>query len=184
MKEDEILPDGLIIQRVLAGETQVFEVLMRRHAARVFRAAMSILRNPADAEQMVQESFVRAYVHLGTLHEPDSFPGWISRIAVHQALRRAKRTSRQLPIDPSLLVTSSDNPERNAIARERTRHLREAVFALPRRYREVVVMRDLQQVDTLLTARSLRLSVANVKVRLHRAHLMLRRELHKRRLAA
>jgi len=60
--------------------------------------------------------------------------------------------------------------------------LREAVFRLPRQYREVVVLRDLQEMDTTVAAKSLRLSVANVKVRLHRAHLMLRRELHKRRL--
>lgn len=181
--KDEILPDGSVIQRVLDGETQLFEVLMRRHAARVFRAAMSILRNPADADEVVQESFVRAYVHLGGLHDLDCFPGWISRIAVHQALRRAKGTTRQLPINPSLLV-AADNPERNAIRRERAKQLREAVLRLPRQYREVVVLRDLQDVDTPVAARSLRLSVANVKVRLHRAHLMLRRELHKRRLAA
>jgi RNA polymerase sigma-70 factor (ECF subfamily) len=181
--KDEILPDGTIVQRVLAGETQLFEVLMRRHAARVFRAAMSILRNPADAEEVVQESFVRAYVHLRGLHDLDCFPGWISRIAVHQALRRAKRTERQLPMDPCLLV-AADTPERNAMTLERAKQLREAVFRLPRQYRDVVVLRDLQEVDTPVAARSLRLTVANVKVRLHRAHLMLRRELHKRRLAA
>lgn len=181
--KDETLPDGSIIQRVLAGETQLFEVLMRRHAARVFRAAMSILRNPADAEEVVQESFVRAYVHLAGLHDLDCFPGWISRIAAHQALRRAKRAAQRVPMDPCLLV-AADNPERNALVRERVKHLHEAVFRLPRQYREVVILRDLQEVDTTVAAKSLRLSVANVKVRLHRAHLMLRRELHKRRLAA
>ncbi len=172
----EMLSDGEIIERVLAGERQLFELLVNRHGRRVFRTAMAVLRNTADAEEVMQESFVRSYLHLDRLQDRACFLGWITRIASNQALRRATRSSKEL-LDDFEAAVGVDNPEHNVIRADRARRLRLAVSRLPRPYREVIVLRDFHELETHAAARSLRLTVSNLKVRLHRAHLMLKREL-------
>lgn len=172
----EMLSDGEIIERVLAGERQLFELLVTRHGRRVFRTAMSVLRNTSDAEEVMQESFVRSYVHLDRLQDRACFLGWITRIASNQALRLATRGSKDL-VNDFEAVAGADNPEHNVIREDRARRLRVAVSRLPRAYRDVIVLRDFKEVETHAAARSLRLTVSNLKVRLHRAHLMLKREL-------
>src|SRR6185436_6878219 len=106
------LPDEEIVSRVLAGETPLFEVLMRRHNERVYRAARAILRDEREAEDVMQEAYVNAYAHLAQFDGRAKFSTWLTKIAVYEALARARRRGRTEPMDDHALeafmpITSS-----------------------------------------------------------------------------
>src|SRR5688572_16441335 len=92
------LTDEEIATKVLDGETELFEILMRRHNRRLFRVTRSILRNDAESEDVVQDAYVRAYAHLGRFEGRSKFATWLTSIAVHEALSRKRRNCR---IDPT-----------------------------------------------------------------------------------
>src|SRR5215472_4703127 len=94
------IPDEGVIARVLAGEPRLFELLMRRYNRRLFRAARAILRDDGEAEDVVQDAWVRAFGHLGTFEGRSLFSTWVTRICVHEALARAKKSARLEPLDP------------------------------------------------------------------------------------
>src|SRR5947209_8653718 len=88
------LPDEEIVRRVLAGDTALFELLMRRYNQRLYRVARAILRDDAEAEDVMQEAYVRAYTHLAQFEGRASFATWLTKIAVHEALARAGKRDR------------------------------------------------------------------------------------------
>jgi RNA polymerase sigma-70 factor (ECF subfamily) len=92
------LSDEEVVKRVLAGETALYEVIMRRYNQRLFRVARSIVRDPDEAEDVMQESYVNAYVHLGQFAGEAKFSTWLTRIAVHEALGRMNRKKRMVPV--------------------------------------------------------------------------------------
>src|SRR5262245_18901957 len=92
--------DEEVVAHVRAGQTELFEVLMRRHNQRVFRAARAVLRDDVEAEDVMQEAWVRAYAHLDQFAGKARFSTWLLRIAVHEALARARRRARHADIDP------------------------------------------------------------------------------------
>lgn len=174
--------DEQIVARVLAGDRESFELLVRRHSGRLYRAASSILRNQAEAEDVVQDALVSAYQHLGQFAGRAKFSTWLTRIAVHRALEVAAQGHRENAVnldDPEThlrLVSRLRSPEDRLAARECAALLHEALERLPARYREVLIVRYLHEFDTAEAAERLRISEANVKVRLHRACTMLRRQ--------
>src|SRR5689334_24581244 len=87
----ESISDEEIVRRVLGGETALFEVIMRRYNQRLYRTALAILRNDGEAEDVMQDAYVRAYQHLGQFAGRSSFATWLTRIAVHEALARTRR---------------------------------------------------------------------------------------------
>src|SRR5438270_13232637 len=95
----EQLTDEELVRWVVAGETTCFEVLMRRHNRRVYRAARAILRDDAEAEDVAQDAYVRAYQHLAQFEGRASFSTWLTRIVVHEALARVRRRARKEEID-------------------------------------------------------------------------------------
>src|SRR5215470_15087795 len=109
------LPDEEIVGRILAGETPLFEVLMRRHNQRVYRAARAILRDDREAEDVMQEAYVNAYAHLAQFDRRARLSTWLTKIAVHEALARARRRGRYASLDSSLEermpTLSSPDPE-------------------------------------------------------------------------
>ena len=174
--------DEEVVTRVLQGNQELYEVLVRRHTSRLYRAAVSILRSAADAEDVVQDAFVSAYQHLGQFAGRAKFSTWLTRIAVHRALEVAQgRREESLDIPEqdykSTLRSRGRSPEQNAAACEARELLDEALARLPEIYRDVVVMRYLHETDTAETAENLNLTESNVKVRLHRACSMMRRHL-------
>jgi RNA polymerase sigma-70 factor (ECF subfamily) len=181
--------DEEVVQRVLTGETALFEVIMRRYNQRLYRVAQSILLNDGEAEDVIQDAYVRAYEHLSQFAGKAAFSTWLTRIALHEALARKKRRGRIQELDAlqdakgdsmSILKSSIPGPEENT-AQSEVRHLLEdAIQALPESYRVVVVLRDIEEMDVADTAETLGVSEGVVKTRLHRAHVMLRRELHSR----
>lgn len=183
------LTDEEVVERVLTGQTALFEVIMRRYNQRLYRISQSILQNDGEAEDVMQDAYVRAYEHLSQFAGKAAFSTWLTRIALHEALARKKRRGRTEELDAlqdakgdsmPILKSSTPGPEQET-AQSEVRHLLEdAIHALPESYRIVVVLRDMEEMDVADTAETLGVSEAVVKTRLHRAHAMLRRELHSR----
>lgn len=179
--------DEEIVRRVLAGETPLFEIVMRRYNQRLYRAALAILGNEAEAEDVLQDTYVRAYQHLRQFAGRAQFSTWLTRIAVHEALARAKRQNRAVSLDEPLpggdplmstFATAEPNPEQQASQAELGRVLETAILAIPEKYRAVLMLRDVENMSTAEVASTLGLTEENVKVRLHRARALVRKELY------
>jgi len=183
------LSDEEVVARVLAGETSLFEIVMRRYNQRLYRVARSILRNDSEAEDVMQDAYVRAYEHLDQFAGKARFSTWLTRIAVNEALARQRRGNRYQELEP---MSQSDgdpmdgfrsmalNPEQEASNSQIRRLLEEAVEKLPDVYRTVFMLRDIEEMSTTDTANALQISEENVKVRLHRARALLRKSLYAR----
>jgi RNA polymerase sigma-70 factor (ECF subfamily) len=180
------LSDEQVVERVLAGETALYEVVMRRYNTRLYRVARAILRNDAEAEDVMQDAYVRAFQHLRQFGGRSKFSTWLTRIAVNEALARlhkAKRFEEWDDMDQSKqesmgAARSTRNPESEAASGELSRLLEQAIEKLPENYRAVVMMRDVEEMSTSEAAACLSLTEENVKIRLHRAHALLRKELY------
>lgn len=181
------LPDEEVVRRVLNGEPALFEIIMRRYNQRLYRIARGILRDDAEAEDVMQDAYVRAYTHLHQFAGRSQFSTWLSRIAIHEALARSRRRQRLDQLgneewggeDMNLLATSL-NPEEQTSASELRGALEEAILAIPEQYRLVLMLRDVEQMSTAEAAAALDLTEENVKVRLHRARALVRKELFAR----
>jgi RNA polymerase sigma-70 factor (ECF subfamily) len=180
------LSDEEVVERVLSGDTALYEVVMRRYNTRLYRVARSILKNDGEAEDVMQDAYVRAFQHLGQFEGRAKFSTWLTRIAVHEALARAHKAKRFEDWDDmnesmqnEIGVTpQTSNPESETASVEMSKILEQAIENLPEAYRAVVMMRDVEDMSTAETAECLSLTEENVKVRLHRAHGMLRKELY------
>jgi RNA polymerase sigma-70 factor (ECF subfamily) len=174
--------DEEIVARVVAGERALFELLMRRHNRRVYRAVRAILRDEAESEDAMQAAYLAAYAHLDTFRGGAAFSTWLTRIAVNEALGRLRRGGRLVPVDelPEAAeppAADSPNPEHRAAARELVAVLEAAVDRLPADYRAIFVLRDVEGLSTEEAAASLGIGEALAKVRLLRARRALRRAL-------
>jgi RNA polymerase sigma-70 factor, ECF subfamily len=174
------LPDDELVRRVAAGERALFEVLMRRHNARVYHAVRSILRDEAEVEDAMQQTYLLAYAHLPEFAGASSFVTWLTRIALHEALGRVRRPARLVPVGdaglPEDTVTPPpDSPEDRAACSEAARYLERCIDRLPSTYRSVVMLREVDQLTTAETAEALGVTEEAVRIRLHRARLALRR---------
>jgi RNA polymerase sigma-70 factor, ECF subfamily len=180
-----LLSDEQVVTRVLAGETALFEALMRRYNERIYRAARAILRDENEAEDVMQQAYVNAYAHLRQFDGRSKFSTWLTRIAVHEALARARRRGRYMTMDDENSSTNdfphardaAPDPERLAIARELGALMESAIDRLPDGTREVFVLRQLEGMKTDEVAEALSVSEAVVKTRLSRARVALRRDL-------
>src|SRR5215216_6841078 len=177
------LSDEEVVARVVQGQTALFEVLMRRHNERLYRAARAILRDDREAEDVMQQAYVNAYVHLRQFDGRAQFSTWLTRIAVNEAIARARRLGRYEPLDtetttPGMMAVSSiADPERQAYAREMGTLMESAIDGLADGNREVFVLREVEGMSTSETAEALGDSEDVVKTRLSRAKAALRREL-------
>jgi RNA polymerase sigma-70 factor (ECF subfamily) len=185
----EPLPDTEVIRRVRAGETALFEILMRRHNRRVYRVARSIVKDESEAEDVMQEAYVNAYTHLHQFAERAQFSTWLTRIAVHEALARVRKRGRLTEFDENEEASeqtmaafnfTARTPEQQASNAELRALLEAAVESLPQGYRIVFVLREIEGLNTAETAESLGVTEETVKTRLHRARALLREELFQR----
>lgn len=178
------LTDDEIVARVRAGERGLFELLMRRHNARLFRAARAILRHDDEAEDVMQEAYVRAYEHLGSFRGESSFATWLTRIAVHEALARMRRLRRERalasadpPAEHVVPLARSPNPEEHSSDAELRVLLERAIDALPTDFRLAFVLRTIEQMSAAEAAAVLGIPESTVTTRLFRARARLRRDL-------
>lgn len=179
-----------LVHSAKRGEMAAFEELVRRHTSRVFSTARHITRSHEDAEEVSQETFLRAFLHLNAFEEKAQFSTWLTRIAVNAALANVARSNR-------VKTTSAEDPERETssaleevpdwranpeqlYSRSQFRQLlRRAFEDLPQVYSTVFLLRDIQGLSILETAAALQLPVPTVKTRLLRARLHLRETLSK-----
>ena len=185
--KDLPVSDEEVVRRVRAGETGLFEVVMRRYNRRLYRVARAILRDDAEAEDVTQQAYVNAYRHLEQFAGQATFSTWLTKIAVHEALARARRRGRfseQETVDDGdtmgAVKSPGPDPERQAFAGELRRLIESAIEALPEHYRAVFVMRDVEGMSTAESAECLDITEETAKTRLHRARMLLRDALYER----
>jgi RNA polymerase sigma-70 factor (ECF subfamily) len=181
--QDHSVTDEQVVSRVLEGELDAFEVLMRRYNQLLFRVSRSIVRTDEDAEDVVQEAYLQAYCHLADFEGRSKFSTWLTKIAVHEALAKRRRSQRRFPVGAEdgdyveRLASPDRDPEREVVNDELGRILEAAVASLPTSYRSVFILRHIEGLDTTDTAGCLGLGHEAVKTRLHRARSLLRRRL-------
>lgn len=182
-------PDEELVDRIRGGETELYEILMRRYNRRIYRIVMSIVRNDSEAEDAMQEAYVRAYEHLGDFAGEAKFSTWLTKIAIYEAMGRMRRLARNGGSKPvsdagedimDRVTTSDRDPETQAYDQELRLVLEHAIDALPDTYRMVFVLRVIEGLDVNETAAALEIGVENVKIRLHRGRALLRKELERR----
>jgi RNA polymerase sigma-70 factor, ECF subfamily len=180
------LSDEEVVRRVREGDAPLFEVLMRRYNQRLYRVARAILRDDAEAEDVMQHAYVEGYLHIGQFAGRAAFSTWLTKIAVYEALARLRRRGKELLTDPlpetgedamSTLRSPGPDPEQQALQGEARTLLEASIDALPAAYRSVFVLREVEGLSTAETAECLDVSQEVVKTRLHRARALLRDEL-------
>jgi RNA polymerase sigma-70 factor (ECF subfamily) len=180
LEERGTLSDEEVVLRVRAGETSLYELLMRRYNQRLFRVIRSVILDDGEAEDVLQDAWVRAYEHLEQFENRASFATWVTKIALYESLARVRKEKRFKTFEEgemSMDRSNADNPEEQTLRNELSEALRSAVDRLPETYRSVFVLRDVEGMSTDETAQCLELSAEAVKTRLHRSRAMLRRDL-------
>ncbi len=186
MTQDPSRDEDLVLQAQL-GDEAAFAELVRRHEHRVYTLALGMLHNPADAEDILQETFISALRGLKNFRGDASFATWLYRIAYNATLMKLRKASPTLSLDetiegdendlPRELTDWSHDPIDAALHAETRAVMDAAIAALPAAARAVFIMRDVDGLSTEETAAALGISIEAVKVRLHRARLALREQL-------
>ena len=178
-----------MIAAILAGNTQLYHDLIRPHERTVYMMALSFMKNEADAEDVAQEAFLKAFHNLGSFRAESKFSTWLISITLNEARGRLRRQSavrmesldepddEEGSVSPALLRDWREIPS-EALERNEVRQLlQRAVAGLPEIYRRVFLLRDVEELSVNEAAEVLQISVASVKVRLHRARMMLQKQL-------
>ena len=185
----EIDDEAAIVAQARLGDAKAFSELLRRYEGKIFRLALHITQNREDAEDVLQEAFLKAYEHLDQFQGQSRFYTWIVRIAVNQALMklRKRKSDRSVSLDDTIdtgedtvareIAAWDENPEQRYSREEINEILGSAIDGLTPIYRAVFVLRDVDGLSTEEAAEALDLSVPAVKSRLLRARLQLRDKL-------
>jgi RNA polymerase sigma-70 factor, ECF subfamily len=183
--------DAELVRRALTRDDTAFCTIMERHNRRLYRIARSILRNDSDAEDVVQEAYVKAFTHLGGFRGDSSLATWLSRITMNEALGRLRRepptvdlkTFEAQRVEGEIIKfprTMTTDPERTMAQREILQLVERATDNLPEIFRIVFMTRVIEGMSVEETANLLDLPPDTVKTRLHRARRLVREELDKR----
>jgi RNA polymerase sigma-70 factor, ECF subfamily len=190
--ETRLLPpcdrDAELVLLLRAGDSPAFAALMRRHNQRLYRLARGVVRNDAEAEEVVQESYLRAFTHLDGFRGQSSLATWLARIVLNEAFGRLRRRRPMIDVDATAedptppgsappALADEACPERALARKELRRAIERAVDDLPPPFRTVFVMRAIEQMSIEETAACLGIPGDTVKTRLYRANRQLRRAL-------
>jgi RNA polymerase sigma-70 factor, ECF subfamily len=185
VKRDE----AQMIAAILAGDRELYHTLIQPHELSVYRMALSFVKNETEAEDVAQEAFLKAFRDLANFRGESKFSTWLISITLNEARRRLRRqnTIRMESLDeppeegarvsPALLRDWREIPSEALERREVRALLQKAIEELAPIYREVLVLRDIEELSVEETAGTLAISISSVKVRLHRARIMLQKEL-------
>jgi len=181
----DTISDEEVVRRVVGGDSALFEILVRRHNQRVYRTVRAVLGQDDDAEDVMQQAYLNAYVHLDQFEGNAQFSTWLTRIAVNEALARRRKSGSAFvqgedEVTINLVDTKTPDPERQASTSELRDAMEHEVGALPDSFRVTFMMRDVEGLSTAETAACLGISEDLVKTRLHRARTMLRDNLYQR----
>ncbi|MDQ2775808.1 MAG: RNA polymerase sigma factor [Acidobacteriota bacterium] len=181
--------ESALVAQAKAGNMESFSDLVKHYDRRIFRMAKQITQNDDDAEDVLQETFLKAYTHLDDFQGNSKFYTWLVRIAVNEALMklRKRRSDRTVPLDEPIdtgedevvreIAVWEENPEQRYSREELGTILDEAIDSLKPAYRTVFILRDIEEMSIEETAEVLKLSISAVKSRLLRARLQLREKL-------
>jgi RNA polymerase sigma factor (sigma-70 family) len=182
--EIQQLPDNVVVRRILAGEKELFELLLRRHNQKLYRVMRSYLRDSQDIEDAMQEAYLKTYDKLDQFRGDSTFSTWLIRIGINEALQRIKKNTkvrklesvRTDAIDEEIIQfpdTKLMTPEKIAIGKEIKHLIEAAIDELPEKYRVIYVLKEIEGMETKELCDCLSINESNAKVRLHRAkHLM------------
>jgi RNA polymerase sigma-70 factor (ECF subfamily) len=185
----DVSDETALVNLARSGDLKAFSDLIKRYEGKIFRLALHITQNREDAEDVLQEAFLKSYEHLDQFQGNSKFYTWIVRIAVNQALMklRKRKSDRSVSIDEGIdtgedtvtreIATWDENPEQKYSREELNSILDDAIQGLAPTYRTVFVLRDVEELSTEETAEALGLSIPAVKSRLLRARLQLREKL-------
>jgi len=176
-----------MIAAILSGDHQLFHELIRPYERSVYRMALSLLKNEAEAEDAAQEAFLKAYRNLARFRSEARFSTWLITIVLNEARSRLRRSQsaltdsiddgREDSVAPAQLTDWREIPSQSLERSEIRTLLRRALLALPLAYREVFILRELEERSVDETAEALGITQASVKMRLHRARLKLQKQL-------
>lgn len=179
--------DHQLVERVLGGDRRAFESLVRKHERRVFRVTVAVLGNAEDAEEAMQDTFVKAYRHLSQFRGDSRFTTWLTRIAVNEALQKRKARKNAISLDevpeaevkffPHRSYQWHEDPEKLYGKQEIRKMVEDAIQSLPSIYRETFVLRDVEGLRAEEAAEILGLTLPAIKSRLLRARLLVREAL-------
>jgi RNA polymerase sigma-70 factor, ECF subfamily len=182
--------DAELARRIGAGDQQAFVLLMRRHNQKLFRAARSILRDDAEAEDALQDAYLLAYRSIGQFRGDAKLSTWLTRIVVNEAIARSRKATRRAQVTPlhagdqsdiepaeDAMENQTDSPERSAMRAQARALLEQSLDALPEAFRTVFVLRAVEEMSGEEVAASLGIPEATVRTRFFRARSMLRASL-------
>jgi len=179
--------DEALVERARTHDRAAFELLMRRHNQRVYRVVRSLLRDADEIEDVIQQSYLQAFLHLDQFGGNARWSTWVCRIAINEALARIRQRGRFVSIDAASEEAMADfskgpdgDPERKAAGREFGAMVEQAIDGLPDIYRSVLILREIEGMTTEETAAVLGVEIDVVKTRLHRARAALRSAIENR----
>ena len=173
------LSDSVLVTRILSGEKHLFESIVKKYNKRLYRVSMAILHDDAEAEDMMQIAYIKAYENLHQFEGRANFSTWLTRIAINECLMQLKKRKKNVKLDNSISELQIENrhPMNAVINTELKEVLEKAIGRLPEKYRVVFILREVEGMNVEETKECLSISEANVKVRLNRAKEMLRESL-------
>lgn len=187
---DQTLDEAELVRRIARHDEAAFEIVMRRHNSRLFRVARAILKDDAEAEDAVQETYIDAYRYIGRFRGDAKLSTWLTRIVINQALARLRKQKRGVVVpfampngsdqqheEPDVADTNANSPETAAMRADIRRLLEQKLDELPVAFRTVFVMRDVEEMTVEETAACLSIPSTTVRTRLFRARALLRESL-------
>lgn len=181
----DTISDQEIITRILDGEKNLYALIVRRYNQRLYRVAMSIINDDAEAEDVMQTAYINAYENLGKFAFKASFSTWLTRILINESLLRLKKRRKSINLNDDTMdkeiyqqhKIEIQTPIAKMLNAELKLALEEAIHQLPEKYRTVFIMREIEDMNVAETQACLDISAVNVKVRLNRAKVLLKESL-------
>ena len=183
------MPDTIVIRRVLSGEKELFEILLKRYNQTLYRVIRSYLKDEDDVEDTMQEAYLKAFSKLQQFKGNSSFSTWLIRIGINEALQRIRSLTRNksvyehkddLHAETILQIPDAQhmNPEKNIINKELVALIERSIDQLPDKYRTIYMLKEVEGLENEEIASCLSISSTNVKVRLHRAKELLKETIY------
>lgn len=184
------IKEDAVIQRILDGEKELYEILVRRNNQKLYRIVRGYLKDDTEIEDVMQNSYIKAYTKLYQFNQRSQFSTWLIRIAINESLAELKRKERLLHLNSYNSTTDNDlvleipdhkqsNPQEKMVQKETKQLLEHAIDQLELKYRTVYIMKEAEDMTLKEIATALNISLANVKIRLHRSKEMLKEKLYK-----
>jgi len=177
------ISDSEIVKRILAGEKELYEILMRRNNQTLYRVVKGYISEEAEAQDIMQDTYLKAYEKLYQFKHESKFSTWLIRIGINEALNKLKSRAKLYPVNQihtEIMNVENEqlNPEKQMIQKEKALLLEKSIDKLNPEYRSVYIMKEVEGLSIKEIAEIMSLSESNVKVRIHRAKAMIKDELY------